>query len=178
MMRRNLMIACGSLWRKKWRSTLSMLAVALTVVTVVLALAPHVPPQTTITPLADLGLKYVPTSTALLAGATLLMGGLLAMSLGVASVIQRREEMIIRRIHGGKRRHLFGQLVLEMAIVIVAGGLLGVAIVATAAAMWDVPGSGVLDPLYLIFALLLLIIAGVAVGIPPALAAIKYRSGD
>ncbi|PSO44002.1 hypothetical protein BRC21_02065, partial [Candidatus Saccharibacteria bacterium SW_7_54_9] len=162
MMRRNLMIACGSLWRNKWRNTLSVLAVALTVVTVVFALAPHVPPQTTITPPADL-VRGVPTSTALLAGTTLFMGGLLAMSLGVASVIQRREEIIIRRIHGAKKRHIFGQMVLEMAIVIAAGGLLGVAIVAAAAAMWDVPGSEVLDPLYLIFTLLLVIIAGVAV---------------
>ncbi|PSO43097.1 hypothetical protein BRC19_02350 [Candidatus Saccharibacteria bacterium QS_5_54_17] len=177
MMRRNLMIACGSLWRNKWPTLLSVLAVTLTVVTVVFALVPHVPPQTTITPLSDL-VRGVPTSTALLAGATLLMGGLLAMSLGIASVIQRREEIIIRRIHGAKRRHIFGQIVLEMAMVIAAGGLLGVAIVAAVAAMWDVPGSGLLDPLYLTFTLLLVIIAGMAVGIPPALAAIKYRSGD
>ncbi len=178
MIARNFIIAFESLWRAKSRTMLSVLAVALTVGTVVFELLSSISLETTLTSLPDSLFTEIPASTILLAGAAILMGAIVAMSLGVASVMERRKEIIIRRIYGATRKHIFIHMVLEMAIVVAIGGLLGIAGVAGGATVWNTPGSGILEPLYLALALVVLMIAAIVTGIPPALQAIKYHPTD
>ena len=63
-----------------------------------------------------------------IAGISLLVGGIGVMNIMLVSVMERRKEIGIRKALGAKERDIWGQFLVDSAILTLAGGLIGVAI--------------------------------------------------
>ena len=63
-----------------------------------------------------------------IAGISLLVGGIGVMNIMLVSVMERRREIGIRKALGAKERDIWGQFLLDSALLTLAGGLIGVAI--------------------------------------------------
>jgi putative ABC transport system permease protein len=61
-----------------------------------------------------------------IAGISLLVGGIGIMNIMLATVTERTREIGIRRAIGAKRRHIIAQFLTETVMLTVSGGLLGV----------------------------------------------------
>lgn len=63
-----------------------------------------------------------------IAGISLLVGGIGVMNIMLVSVMERRREIGIRKALGAKERDIWGQFLLDSALLTLAGGIIGVAI--------------------------------------------------
>jgi putative ABC transport system permease protein len=63
-----------------------------------------------------------------IAGISLLVGGIGVMNIMLVSVMERRKEIGIRKALGAKERDIWGQFLVDSAILTLTGGLIGVAI--------------------------------------------------
>jgi len=63
-----------------------------------------------------------------IAGISLLVGGIGVMNIMLVSVMERRREIGIRKALGAKERDIWGQFLIDSALLTFAGGLIGVAI--------------------------------------------------
>jgi putative ABC transport system permease protein len=63
-----------------------------------------------------------------IAGISLLVGGIGVMNIMLVSVMERRREIGIRKALGAKERDIWGQFLLDSALLTFTGGLIGVAI--------------------------------------------------
>lgn len=175
MIMRHIGIALRSLWRVKLRTGLSTLSVALGLGIVLLVLSSSLPFDPTMQLLPEIVLYNTPFPIAILAGMTLLMSIVVAMSLGVLSVMERRSEISIRRIYGATKRHIFIQILLEMIVVVVFGSILGVAGVGVVFGIWSIQNITVVGLGNLLLLFVLITTGGIAAGIPPALQAIRCK---
>jgi ABC-type antimicrobial peptide transport system permease subunit len=94
---------------------------------------------------------------------------LLASSLGVfalqlLSIRERRAEIGTRRSLGATRRDIFGQFLVEGAVVCVAGGGLGVLLATAGTKLAGVP----LSPGFTVTAFFATVLTGIAAGAAPA----------
>lgn len=62
----------------------------------------------------------------LIAGISLLVGGIGIMNVMLATVTERTREIGIRRALGARKRHIVSQFLIETVVLSVGGGLLGV----------------------------------------------------
>jgi putative ABC transport system permease protein len=65
---------------------------------------------------------------AAIAGISLLVGGIGVMNIMLVSVLERRREIGIRKALGAKERDIWGQFVVDAALLTFAGGIIGVAL--------------------------------------------------
>jgi putative ABC transport system permease protein len=65
---------------------------------------------------------------AAIAGISLLVGGIGVMNIMLVSIMERRREIGIRKALGAKERDIWGQFLLDSALLTFAGGIIGVAI--------------------------------------------------
>ncbi len=63
-----------------------------------------------------------------IAGISLLVGGIGVMNIMLVSVMERRREIGIRKALGAKERDIWGQFLIDSALLTLTGGLIGVAI--------------------------------------------------
>jgi putative ABC transport system permease protein len=63
-----------------------------------------------------------------IAGISLLVGGIGVMNIMLVSVMERRREIGIRKALGAKERDIWGQFLLDSALLTFAGGIIGVAL--------------------------------------------------
>jgi len=104
------------------------------------------------------------------AGVSLLVGGIGIMNIMLAGVLERRREIGLKRALGATKRDLVSQFLAEAIVISVVGALLGLifggALAYTIAwlAQWQVAWS----PLWLISAVGLCVLIGVAFGVYPA----------
>jgi putative ABC transport system permease protein len=63
-----------------------------------------------------------------IAGISLLVGGIGVMNIMLVSVMERRREIGIRKALGAKERDIWGQFLLDSALLTLAGGIIGVAL--------------------------------------------------
>ena len=63
-----------------------------------------------------------------IAGISLLVGGIGVMNIMLVSVMERSSEIGIRKALGAKERDIWGQFLLDSALLTFAGGIIGVAI--------------------------------------------------
>jgi putative ABC transport system permease protein len=63
-----------------------------------------------------------------IAGISLLVGGIGVMNIMLVSVMERRREIGIRKALGAKERDIWGQFLVDSAVLCLAGGIIGVAI--------------------------------------------------
>jgi putative ABC transport system permease protein len=63
-----------------------------------------------------------------IAGISLLVGGIGVMNIMLVSVMERRREIGIRKALGAKERDIWGQFLIDSALLTLAGGLIGVAL--------------------------------------------------
>jgi putative ABC transport system permease protein len=63
-----------------------------------------------------------------IAGISLLVGGIGVMNIMLVSVMERRREIGIRKALGAKERDIWGQFLIDSALLTFAGGIIGVAI--------------------------------------------------
>ena len=63
-----------------------------------------------------------------IAGISLLVGGIGVMNIMLVSVMERRKEIGIRKALGARERDIWGQFLLDSALLTLAGGIIGVAI--------------------------------------------------
>jgi len=63
-----------------------------------------------------------------IAGISLLVGGIGVMNIMLVSVMERRREIGIRKALGAKERDIWGQFLVDSALLTFAGGLIGVAV--------------------------------------------------
>ncbi|MCH8328045.1 MAG: ABC transporter permease, partial [Candidatus Marinimicrobia bacterium] len=68
------------------------------------------------------------TYLALIAGISLVVGGLLVMNIMLVSISERKKEIGIRRAVGARKRDIFYQFLIEAGIVTLLGGLIGIAL--------------------------------------------------
>ena len=66
------------------------------------------------------------TMLGVIAGISLLVGGIGIMNVMLATVTERTREIGIRRALGAKRRHIVAQFLVETGVLSVGGGLMGV----------------------------------------------------
>ncbi len=175
MIRKTLFVALVSLWRVKARTALAILAVAAGI-SIVLIL-------TLITAEAIVvSGRLLQSSTIpllILAGTALLLGGVASMALALVSVMERRREISIRKIHGATNGHILFQFLFETVIVTTLGGVLGLAGILAVPTI----GSTVTASFSatLIIPLLLLVgiaMGGIVIGLPAAIKAARQRTLD
>jgi putative ABC transport system permease protein len=63
-----------------------------------------------------------------IAGISLLVGGIGVMNIMLVSVMERRREIGIRKALGAKERDIWGQFLIDSAVLTLTGGLIGVAV--------------------------------------------------
>jgi len=63
-----------------------------------------------------------------IAGISLLVEGIGVMNIMLVSVMERRREIGIRKARGAKERDIWGQFLLDSALLTFIGGIIGVAV--------------------------------------------------
>ncbi len=61
-----------------------------------------------------------------IAGISLLVGGIGVMNIMLVSVLERRKEIGVRKALGAKERDIWGQFLIDSALLTLAGGIIGV----------------------------------------------------
>lgn len=112
----------------------------------------------------------------MIAGISLLVGGIGVMNIMLATVTERTREIGIRRALGAKRRHITAQFLIETIILSTGGGLVGVVLgylasgVLTRYANW---GDAIVRPEAVIISFAVSVIIGVVFGTYPAVRAAR-----
>ncbi|MDO8335824.1 MAG: ABC transporter permease [Candidatus Saccharibacteria bacterium] len=79
--------------------------------------------------------KFITTLTAIVAGISLVVGGVGIMNIMLVAVAERTREIGIRKSLGASNRHIMWQFLIEALIISVVGGIIGI-IIAIAAALF------------------------------------------
>ncbi len=114
----------------------------------------------------------------LIAGISLLVGGIGVMNIMLVTVTERTREIGIRKALGAKRWHLLTQFLVESVVLTAAGGLAGAAIGSALAQIRVGSFSPVLQPWMLVLAVGVSAVIGVGFGVYPANKAAKLRPID
>jgi putative ABC transport system permease protein len=106
----------------------------------------------------------------LIAGISLLVGGIGIANIMLATVTERTREIGIRRAIGAKRRHVMSQFLIETVMLAGAGGLLGIVLGAGGVALlrWYTGWEATFTWSGAIVALFVSLVVGIASGIFPA----------
>jgi len=109
----------------------------------------------------------------LIAGISLVVGGIVIMNIMLVSVVERTREIGVRTSLGARRRDIRSQFLLEASVLAAIGGaigvLLGVAVARTIAALTPFPT--LVQPQLVVVAMLLAVGVGVVFGLWPAIKA-------
>ncbi len=110
-----------------------------------------------------------------LGAVALLVGGVGIANVMVIAVLERRQEIGLRRALGARRVHITGQFLCESLLLAGLGGLVGVSLGAlvTAAYAWSRGWSAALPVPYLVAALVAALVIGAIAGLYPALRAAR-----
>jgi putative ABC transport system permease protein len=114
----------------------------------------------------------------LIAGISLLVGGIGVMNIMLVTVTERTREIGIRKALGAKRWHLLTQFLVESVVLTAAGGLTGAAIGSALAQIRIGSFAPVLQPWMLVLAVGVSAVIGVGFGVYPANKAAKLRPID
>ncbi len=79
--------------------------------------------------------KFITTLTAIVAGISLVVGGVGIMNIMLVAVAERTREIGIRKSLGASNKHIMWQFLIEALIISVLGGIIGV-IIAIGAALF------------------------------------------
>ncbi len=111
----------------------------------------------------------------IIAGISLLVGGIGIMNIMLVSVAERQREVGIRRAVGATHGHIINQFLIESAIIGIVGGIAGyiVGIVGAFAASSYLPFTPVIEWQIAALALGISLITGIVFGIYPAIRATK-----
>jgi putative ABC transport system permease protein len=114
----------------------------------------------------------------IIAGLSLLVGGIGIMNIMLASVTERTREIGIRRALGATRKHIIAQFLVETTVLSALGGLIGVALgiasaaaVALAARVFDALEPPVVTATPTLVAFVVATTVGIAFGLYPAIKA-------
>lgn len=173
---RLLLIAIRHLWRYKWRNLLALLAVTGLISIVLILLVVEVPSSSPPAPLTAVLAEHLHTPAGILAGLALFMGAAATISLGGISVMERRSEISIRKVHGATRKHIFLQFLFEALIVTVIGSLMGLAGTLAGLALFVFITSPVVVTLFDVAVLTgVIVLASILVSLPPAVMAARQK---
>jgi putative ABC transport system permease protein len=114
----------------------------------------------------------------LIAGISLLVGGIGVMNIMLVTVTERTREIGIRKALGAKRSHLLSQFLVEAIVLTGVGGVLGVALGAALAQIRIGPAQAILQPWMGAMAFGVSVFIGVVFGVYPANRAAKLRPID
>lgn len=111
----------------------------------------------------------------IIAGVSLLVGGIGIMNIMLASVTERTREIGIRRALGAKQRHITMQFLVETVVLSTSGGVLGVAMGCAGAILinrlvgWDT----IIQPWTIVVSFGLSVLVGIFFGMYPAMSAAR-----
>jgi putative ABC transport system permease protein len=114
----------------------------------------------------------------LIAGISLLVGGIGVMNIMLVTVTERTREIGIRKALGARRSHLLSQFLVEAIVLTGVGGLLGVAVGAGLSQIRIGPASAILQPWMAGMAFGVSVFIGIVFGVYPANRAAKLRPID
>jgi putative ABC transport system permease protein len=114
----------------------------------------------------------------LIAGISLLVGGIGVMNIMLVTVTERTREIGIRKALGAKRRNLLSQFLIEAVVLTGVGGALGAAVGSAIAQIRVGTFGAVLQPWMIGLALGVSVLIGVTFGVYPANRAAKLRPID
>jgi putative ABC transport system permease protein len=114
----------------------------------------------------------------LIAGISLLVGGIGVMNIMLVTVTERTREIGIRKALGAKRRNLLSQFLIEAVVLTGVGGALGAAVGSALAQIRVGTFGAVLQPWMIGLALGVSVLIGVTFGVYPANRAAKLRPID
>jgi putative ABC transport system permease protein len=97
-----------------------------------------------------------------IAGISLLVGGIGVMNIMLVSVMERRREIGIRKALGAKERDIWGQFLIDSALLTLTGGIIGIGIGAGGAYLVSHLGLGITT---LVTSDIVILAVGVSVGI-------------
>jgi putative ABC transport system permease protein len=114
----------------------------------------------------------------LIAGISLLVGGIGVMNIMLVTVTERTREIGIRKALGARRSHLLSQFLVEAVVLTGVGGILGVGIGAALSQIKVGPASAILAPWMAGLAFGVSVFIGVVFGVYPANRAAKLKPID
>jgi putative ABC transport system permease protein len=114
----------------------------------------------------------------LIAGISLLVGGIGVMNIMLVTVTERTREIGIRKALGARRSHLLSQFLVEAVVLTGVGGLLGLAVGGALAQIRIGPARAILQPWMAGLAFGVSVLIGVVFGVYPANRAAKLRPID
>jgi putative ABC transport system permease protein len=98
-----------------------------------------------------------------IAGISLLVGGIGVMNIMLVSVMERRREIGIRKALGAKERDIWGQFLLDSAILTFVGGVIGVAV--GWGGSYLISNSGVINTVVTLNVVLLAVAVSIGIGL-------------
>jgi putative ABC transport system permease protein len=115
-----------------------------------------------------------------LAGIALLIGIFAIANTTLAAVLERTDEIGLRRALGARAGHVFAQILVEACLVGAIGGLIGSAggTLVVVVVAWAKRWTPVLDPELALLAPVIGVVAGVVAGVYPALKAAHIQPSD
>jgi putative ABC transport system permease protein len=112
-----------------------------------------------------------------IAAISLIVGGIGIMNIMLASVLERTQEIGIRRAVGGKKKHIMQQFVTESVVLSVAGGIIGVILGITLSLVigWTTEVQTIITLYSIVMAFSFSVIVGITFGYLPAKQAANLR---
>jgi putative ABC transport system permease protein len=112
-----------------------------------------------------------------IAAISLVVGGIGIMNIMLASVLERTQEIGIRRAVGGKKKHIMNQFVTEAVVLSVAGGIIGVLLGITLSLVisWTTEVQTTITLYSILMAFFFSVVVGITFGYLPAKQAANLR---
>ena len=112
-----------------------------------------------------------------IAAISLIVGGIGIMNIMLASVLERTQEIGIRRAVGGKKRHIMGQFVTEAVVLSITGGIIGVllGIILSLGIAWATDVQTTITLYSILMAFSFSVVVGITFGYLPARQAANLR---
>ncbi len=112
-----------------------------------------------------------------IAAISLIVGGIGIMNIMLASVLERTQEIGIRRAVGGKKKHIMSQFVTEAVVLSVSGGIIGVLLGITLSLViaWTTEVQTIITLYSILMAFSFSVIVGITFGYLPAKQAANLR---